>query len=155
MQIRKNKNGVNIQILKIFQKLTLTCMCYVAGEMERLQKFWLAGACSQKTEEGESSQPLGILNFTSAFILLAGGMLLGGLLLLLEHIYFKFFRRKLRKWDRCGCCGLVSLVCICIRHDWERFSYFDRVTCYSLHSLSAEPKSDGGMKCHTPHQMDM
>ncbi len=113
MQIRKNKNGVNIQILKIFQKFTLTCMCYFAGEMERLQKFWLAGACSQKTEEGESSQPLGILNFTSAFILLAGGMLLGGLLLLLEHIYFKFFRRKLRKWDRCGCCGLVSLVCIC------------------------------------------
>ena len=54
--------------------------------------------------------PLGILNFTSAFILLAGGMLLGGLLLLLEHIYFKFFRAKLRKWDKCGCCGLVSLV---------------------------------------------
>lgn len=80
--------------------------------MERLQKFWLAGACSSKTEDGESSQPLGILNFTSAFILLAGGMLLGGLLLLIEHIYFKFFRRKLRKWDRCGCCGLVSLVSI-------------------------------------------
>lgn len=39
-------------------------------------------------------------------------MLLGGVLLLLEHIYFKFFRRKLRKWDTCGCCGLVSLVSI-------------------------------------------
>ena len=83
-----------------------------SGDMERLQKFWLSGACTSKTEDGESSQPLGILNFTSAFILLAGGMLLGGLLLLLEHIYFKFFRRKLRKWDRCGCCGLVSLVCV-------------------------------------------
>lgn len=80
------------------------------GEMERLQKFWLAGACKKNDNEGESSMPLGILNFTSAFILLAGGMLLGGLLLLLEHTYFKFFRSKLRKWDKCGCCGLVSLV---------------------------------------------
>ena len=80
--------------------------------MERLQRFWLAGACSQKKEEGESSMPLGILNFTSAFILLAGGMLLGGLLLVLEHSYFKFLRAKLRKWDKCGCCGLVSLVSV-------------------------------------------
>ncbi|ELU11683.1 hypothetical protein CAPTEDRAFT_179505 [Capitella teleta] len=79
------------------------------GEMERLQKFWLAGACKKNDNEGESSMPLGILNFTSAFILLAGGMLLGGFLLLLEHTYFKFFRSKLRKWDKCGCCGLVSL----------------------------------------------
>ena len=82
----------------------------LTGEMERLQKFWLAGACTKQKVDGESSMPLGILNFTSAFILLAGGMLLGALLLLLEHVYFKFFRHKLRKWDRCGCCGLVSLV---------------------------------------------
>ena len=87
-----------------------TCLSHPAGEMERLQKFWLAGACKMNNDEGEASMPLGILNFTSAFILLAGGMLLGGLLLLLEHTYFKFFRTKLRKWDKCGCCGLVSLV---------------------------------------------
>lgn len=78
-------------------------------ELERLQKFWLAGACSLNKDEGESSMPLGILNFTSAFILLAGGMFLGVLLLLLEHVYFKFFRAKLRRWDKCGCCGLISL----------------------------------------------
>ena len=84
-------------------------LIHVQGGMERLQKFWLGGACSQKSEDGESSMPLGILNFTSAFILLAGGMLLGGLLLLLEHFYFKFLRVKLRKWDKCGCCGLGRL----------------------------------------------
>ena len=79
------------------------------GQLERLQQYWLAGACKKTDDEGESSQPLGILNFTSAFILLAVGMMLGGLLLLMEHCYFKFFRSRLRKWDKCGCCGLVSM----------------------------------------------
>jgi hypothetical protein len=37
-------------------------------------------------------------------------MLLGVLLLLLEHLYFKFVRPRLRKWDKGGYCGLISLV---------------------------------------------
>ena len=81
--------------------------------MERLQKFWLAGVCKKSEHgKGESSVPLEILNFTSAFILLACGMVLVGFLLAMEHMYFKFFRRKLRKWDQRGCCNLVSLVSI-------------------------------------------
>ncbi|XP_076458545.1 uncharacterized protein LOC143292240 [Babylonia areolata] len=80
------------------------------GEMERLQKFWLAGACHKKRQtRGSSSHTLGILNFTSAFILLGGGVVLGTLLLMLEHVYFRFGRKSLRKWDKCGCCSLVSL----------------------------------------------
>ncbi|XP_046372602.1 glutamate receptor ionotropic, NMDA 2A-like isoform X2 [Haliotis rufescens] len=79
------------------------------GEMERLQKFWLAGACQKKEKTGVSSHTLGILNFTSAFILLAGGMVLGAILLMLEHCYFRFGRKSLKKWDTCGCCTLVSL----------------------------------------------
>lgn len=79
------------------------------GEMERLQKFWLAGACKKQDQTGESSHSLGILNFTSAFILLAGGMVLGSILLVVEHFYFRFGRKTLQKWDKCGCCGLVSL----------------------------------------------
>jgi len=79
--------------------------------MERLQKFWLAGVCQRNSgRKGDVSLPLEILNFTSAFILLAGGMILGGLLLILEHIYFKFLRFNLRKWDQRGCCSLISLV---------------------------------------------
>jgi len=80
------------------------------GELERLQKFWLAGPCKKNEAKGESSKPLGILNFTSAFILLACGMILGSLLMVMEHVYFKFFRAKLRRCDRYGCCSLVSLV---------------------------------------------
>ena len=83
---------------------------YFSGELERLRKFWLAGACHRKEKRGQSSRTIGILNFTSAFILLAGGMLLGSLLLLLEHIYFKFGRKCLRHYDKNGCCALVSLV---------------------------------------------
>ncbi|CAL1534217.1 unnamed protein product, partial [Lymnaea stagnalis] len=79
------------------------------GDMDRLQKFWLAGACDTKKEKGVSNRTLGILNFTSAFILLGSGVLLGLLILIFEHLYFKFCRKRLRKWDKCGCCALVSL----------------------------------------------
>jgi len=78
--------------------------------MERLQRFWMAGACKKNDAKGETSKPLGVLNFTSAFILLTAGMLLAAVLLLLEHLYFAFFRAKLRKCDTVGCCSLVSLV---------------------------------------------
>ncbi|XP_060076117.1 glutamate receptor ionotropic, NMDA 2B-like [Ylistrum balloti] len=81
-----------------------------SGEMERLRKFWLAGACHRrKQKRGHSSHNIGILNFTSAFIFLAGGMLVGVVLLIAEHLYFKFGRKCLRKYDKNGCCALVSL----------------------------------------------
>ncbi|GFR90048.1 glutamate receptor ionotropic, NMDA 2B-like [Elysia marginata] len=79
------------------------------GEIERLQKFWLAGACHKKKETGVSSHTLGILNFTSAFVLLGVGVGLGIILLIMEHCYFRFGRKSLKKWDKCGCCSLVSL----------------------------------------------
>lgn len=83
----------------------------VSGELDRLQKFWLAGAChAQKDKKDKTSHKIGILNFTSAFILLAAGVTLATILLLLEHFYFKFGRRCLKKYDKTGCCALVSLV---------------------------------------------
>ena len=90
----------------------LFILLVLQGELERLHKFWFAGACKKNEAKGESSKPLGILNFTSAFILLACGMILGALLMLAEHLYFKFFRAKLRRCDRYGCCSLVSLVSV-------------------------------------------
>ena len=94
--------------------------------MERLQKFWLAGACYfEKDKKGVSNKTLGILNFTSAFILLGGGVLLSVMLLLLEFLYFRFGRRCLRKINSCKCCGFISLVsvpsgCMCSRGGFSK-----------------------------------
>ena len=63
-----------------------------------------------KDKKDKSSPDIGILNFTSAFILLAGGVLLGTMLLAFEHLYFKFGRKCLKKYDKSGCCALISLV---------------------------------------------
>ncbi|XP_052268514.1 glutamate receptor ionotropic, NMDA 2B-like [Dreissena polymorpha] len=80
------------------------------GELDRLQKFWLAGAChSKKDKKNKTSNKIGVPNFTSAFILLASGVTLATVLMLLEHAYFKFGRRCLKKYDKTGCCALVSL----------------------------------------------
>ncbi|XP_062581711.1 glutamate receptor ionotropic, NMDA 2B-like isoform X2 [Saccostrea cucullata] len=79
------------------------------GELERLRKYWLSGPCYSKQRIGQSSQRLRVLNFTSAFILLSSGIVLGGLLLVMEHLYFRFGRKYLKKYDKCGCCALVSL----------------------------------------------
>ena len=83
------------------------------GDIERLQSFWQSGACHAKKDKRDKSQnKIGILNFISAFILLAVGVLLGLCLLTLEHLYFKSGRKCLKKYDKCGCCALVSLVSI-------------------------------------------
>ena len=99
----------------------------ILGTLERLQRFWLSGSCNYKSDEETKSKsiPLGIRNFTSAFVLLAMGMLFGALLLLLEHIYFKFLRVKLRKYDKCGCCGLISLVSIIVDTRTVRYMYMN------------------------------
>lgn len=80
--------------------------------MDRLRKFWMTGAC-KKPANGkgkESSHSLDIVNFTSAYILLIVGVGLAIILLVFEHVYFTFWRRKLKKVDKCGCCSLLSLV---------------------------------------------
>ncbi|XP_041364332.1 glutamate receptor ionotropic, NMDA 2B-like [Gigantopelta aegis] len=86
------------------------------GEMERLQRFWLSGAChntkkksTSRFGKGVRSGTLGIRNFTSAFIFLAIGILLGVILVALEHFCFHVGRRHLRHMDKCGCCSFVSL----------------------------------------------
>ena len=94
-----------------------------SGEIGRLRKFWLAGACHSKLSRKQTSDDLGILNFTSAFILLAAGIVLGGLLLFLEHLYFRFGRKCLKQYDKCGCCALVSLVCTLIYSITEELYY--------------------------------
>ena len=84
-----------------------------------MKEFWLAGACHSKQKKshnnkgitgGVSSSTLGILNFTSAFILLGAGTGLATLTLLMEYAFVWFGRRHLSAWDKKGCCTLVSMV---------------------------------------------
>ncbi|CAM1303375.1 GRIN2B (predicted) [Pycnogonum litorale] len=79
------------------------------GDIERLQRFWLTGACKPKKNRRNSSTPLSINQFMSAFLLLGCGMVLTIFLLFLEHIYFKYVRKHLAKKDTGGCFALVSL----------------------------------------------
>ncbi|XP_058827198.1 glutamate receptor ionotropic, NMDA 2B [Topomyia yanbarensis] len=79
------------------------------GDLERLRRYWMTGTCRPGKQEHKSSDPLALEQFLSAFLLLMAGILLAALLLLLEHLYFKYFRKRLAKKDRGGCCALISL----------------------------------------------
>ncbi|XP_064096629.1 glutamate receptor ionotropic, NMDA 2B-like isoform X2 [Macrobrachium nipponense] len=79
------------------------------GDMERIQRFWLTGACKPKKQNKRASEPLALEQFLSAYLLLFTGVLLALILLLLEHVYFKYVRKHLAKTDSGGCCALISL----------------------------------------------
>ncbi|KAH9494874.1 Glutamate receptor ionotropic, NMDA 2B [Bulinus truncatus] len=121
------------------------------GELDRLQKFWLAGACDTKKEKGVSNRTLGILNFTSAFILLGTGVLLGLLILVFEHLYFKFCRKRLKKWDKCGCCALVSLS---MGKSLQFKDYVDEAMSTFVKSRCKDPLCETQM-WKLRHQLDM
>lgn len=78
------------------------------GDLERLRRYWMSGTCRPGKQEHKSSDPLALEQFLSAFLLLMAGILFAALLLLLEHLYFKYFRKSLAKSDRGGCCALIS-----------------------------------------------
>nr|CAD7394986.1 unnamed protein product [Timema cristinae] len=79
------------------------------GDLERLRRYWMTGTCKPGKQEHKSSDPLALEQFLSAFLLLMSGILLAAMLLLLEHMYFKYVRKRLAKTDRGGCCALISL----------------------------------------------
>ncbi|XP_018784147.1 PREDICTED: glutamate receptor ionotropic, NMDA 2B isoform X2 [Bactrocera latifrons] len=79
------------------------------GDLERLRRYWMTGTCRPGKQEHKSSDPLALEQFLSAFLLLMAGILFAALLLLLEHIYFKYVRKRLAKKDGCHCCALLSL----------------------------------------------
>lgn len=80
------------------------------GDLERLRRYWMTGTCRPgKQEQTRASDPLALEQFLSAFLLLMAGILLSAILLLLEHVYFKYVRKRLAKKDKGGCCALVSL----------------------------------------------
>ncbi|TKR70327.1 hypothetical protein L596_022368 [Steinernema carpocapsae] len=79
------------------------------GDLERLQNFWLTGACVPDSHSQNHSAPLGIENFMSAFFLLIGGLILGLLCLGLEYFYVTHLRKRLQKLDPNGWSGIISM----------------------------------------------
>ncbi|XP_076366206.1 glutamate receptor ionotropic, NMDA 2B-like isoform X2 [Tachypleus tridentatus] len=79
------------------------------GDLERLQRFWLQGACKPTKNKRNATNPLDINQFMSAFLLLGCGVLFTVFLLGVEHIYFKYLRKHLAKTDSGGCFALLSL----------------------------------------------
>ncbi|KAI6213271.1 Glutamate receptor ionotropic, NMDA 2B [Aphelenchoides besseyi] len=78
------------------------------GDFERLQNYWLMGSCVRDSNEVNSS-PLGIGNFTSAFILLSIGVAVAILCLGLEYLFVRYFQGLLKRLDPRGRIGLVSM----------------------------------------------
>lgn len=69
----------------------------------------MTGTCKPNKQEHKSSDPLALEQFLSAFLLLMAGILLAALLLLLEHVYFRYMRSHLAASTIGSCCALVSL----------------------------------------------
>ncbi|KAI8426239.1 hypothetical protein MSG28_005153 [Choristoneura fumiferana] len=84
------------------------------GDLERLRRYWMTGTCKPNKQEHKSSDPLALEQFLSAFLLLMAGILLAALLLLLEHVYFRYMRAHLAASTVGPCCALVSLSMV----DW-------------------------------------
>jgi hypothetical protein len=57
-----------------------------SGELERSHKFWFSGVCKNKQDESKGSHPLGFLNFTSAFLLLATGICISLIMLIVKIV---------------------------------------------------------------------
>uniref|UniRef100_A0AC34FBW0 Uncharacterized protein n=1 Tax=Panagrolaimus sp. ES5 TaxID=591445 RepID=A0AC34FBW0_9BILA len=98
------KNSPHVQ--KVNQ---LMLQYHQKGDLERLQNFWLTGACIHSSNSQTTSEPLGIENFMSAFFLLGVGILVSILALSCEYIYCKHLRKLLQKIDKDGWCGVVSM----------------------------------------------
>nr|XP_034831518.1 glutamate receptor ionotropic, NMDA 2B [Maniola hyperantus]XP_034831519.1 glutamate receptor ionotropic, NMDA 2B [Maniola hyperantus] len=97
----------NSKYLSMFNKRLLDLRSN--GDLERLRRYWMTGTCKPNKQEHKSSDPLALEQFLSAFLLLMAGILLAALLLLLEHVYFRYMREHLAASKSSNCCALVSL----------------------------------------------
>ncbi|XP_023240697.1 glutamate receptor ionotropic, NMDA 2B-like [Centruroides sculpturatus] len=79
------------------------------GDIERFQRFWLQGVCKPNKHKRNASNPLDINQFMSAFLLLGCGVLFTIIILVLEHLYFRYVRKHLARKDNGGFFTLLSL----------------------------------------------
>ncbi|CUT99598.1 glutamate NMDA receptor subunit [Echinococcus multilocularis] len=79
------------------------------GKFHRWKQFWLSGACKKVTTLGNTNKTLGVKNFISAFILLLCGMLLCGVIFLMEHFFYSYVRRLIQRSGHNGCCAAAVM----------------------------------------------
>eukprot|EP00094_Tigriopus_californicus_P005832 TCALIF_05620-PA protein Name:"Similar to Grin2b Glutamate receptor ionotropic, NMDA 2B (Mus musculus)" AED:0.15 eAED:0.15 QI:141/0.85/0.73/1/1/1/15/0/1075 len=104
----KYKNMFNEKILELREN----------GDLERLSRFWMSGMCKPNEQEKRASEPLTVSQFLSAFFLLGIGTIISVLLLLLEHIYMKYFQDSLL--DKPKTAQLCSLISLSVGHRFVR-----------------------------------
>jgi hypothetical protein len=108
---------------EFYKSITESFHSVVAGDLERLRRFWFTGACNKpmSKEKQSRSDPLALEQFFSTFLLLGSGILLAVVLLLLERAYCRCQRpiNRLLHFDEQpstrdavvrGCCSLLSRV---------------------------------------------
>ncbi|XP_058806927.1 glutamate receptor ionotropic, NMDA 2D-like isoform X2 [Phymastichus coffea] len=127
----------NSRFLKMFNQKLLEYRDN--GDLERLRRFWMTGTCRPDKEVQKSSDPLALEQFLSAFLMLMVGTLIAAFLLLLEHLYSTYVRRRLAKDARAGrCCGLLSSVST--RSSPAPPSLHARLSCACSASRPAPPR---------------
>ncbi|VDM98173.1 unnamed protein product [Thelazia callipaeda] len=77
------------------------------GDLERLQNFWMTGACTPDSNSQTRSAPLGVGNFMSAFCLL---IVIGIFSLGFEYLFVYQLKKRVRYFDQSGWRGLLSTV---------------------------------------------
>ena len=85
-------------------------MQFILDLLHRWKTFWLSGACKKTDKLANTNRTLGVRNFISAFILLLTGLIMSTILLIMEHLFFRYLRPRMSNLDQYGCCGLISLV---------------------------------------------
>merc|ERR1712048_1512167 len=94
--------------LPVFNEQLLTYR--ESGDLERLQRFWFTGACKPGERKKSSSKPLALAQFISAFFLLGRGVIISILLLVVEHVYFKWLKGVPGLiFKNTGWCNLISM----------------------------------------------
>jgi hypothetical protein len=60
-----------------------------SGQMERSQKYWFTGSCTNQQEE-KKTDGLSLIQISSVFLLLLSGVIIGVLLLIIENCWIRY-----------------------------------------------------------------
>ncbi|CAN8007799.1 unnamed protein product [Ixodes pacificus] len=123
------------------------------GDLERLQRFWLQGACKPDKPKRNASNPLDVNQFMSAFLLLGCGVLLTLLLLVLEHIYFRYLRARVAAGNRRGAASGRWLALISLSMG-KSLSFRDAVYKARMGRRCRDPACDNQL-WKVRHQLDI